>query len=80
MTIESRLPAPVGAAGRLLTADAFQRQAEVPPEIEWLASLGIKAGDSTRLRMCLGGFQAVYRHRPSRGVPLRHSDARHRLA
>lgn len=31
---------PVPAAGRLLTADAFQRLADVPPELEWFANLG----------------------------------------
>ena len=34
----SRLPAP--PATRLLTAEAFQRLAEVPPELEWFANLG----------------------------------------
>jgi site-specific recombinase XerD len=31
---------PQAPAGRLLTADAYQRLAEVPPEIEWFANLG----------------------------------------
>lgn len=35
------VPAPTGpSAGRLLTADQFQRLADVPPEIEWFANLG----------------------------------------
>ena len=33
------LPAP----GRLLTAAAYQRLADVPPELEWFANLGRKA-------------------------------------
>jgi hypothetical protein len=28
------------AGGRLLTADAYQRLADVPPEVEWFANLG----------------------------------------
>jgi hypothetical protein len=31
------------AASRLLTAERFQRLADVPPEIEWFANLGNKA-------------------------------------
>ena len=38
-----QLPAPLLPAGRLLTADAFQRLADVPPEMEWFANLGNKA-------------------------------------
>ena len=30
-------------AGRLLTAAAYQRLADVPPELEWFANLGSKA-------------------------------------
>jgi hypothetical protein len=37
------VPALAPTAGRLLTAEAFQRLAEVPPEIEWCADLGSKA-------------------------------------
>jgi integrase/recombinase XerD len=33
----------VGAAQRLLTAEVYQRLADVPPEIEWFANLGNKA-------------------------------------
>ncbi len=42
----SDLPVPVVQAGRLLTSAAFQRLADVPPEIEWFANLG---NASTRL-------------------------------
>lgn len=36
-----QLPAPAApTGGRLLTADAFQRLADVPPELEWFANLG----------------------------------------
>lgn len=38
-----QLPAPIQPGGRLLTAEAFQRLADVPPEIEWFANLGNKA-------------------------------------
>ena len=38
-----QLPSPAIAYGRLLTADQFQRLADVPPEIEWFANLGNKA-------------------------------------
>jgi integrase/recombinase XerD len=34
------VPAPVPAAARLLTADQFQRLADVPPEAEWFRNLG----------------------------------------
>ena len=37
------LPVQIDHAGRLLTADAFQRLADVPPEVEWFANLGNKA-------------------------------------
>ena len=33
------LPVPI-ASSRLLTGAAFQRLADVPPEIEWFANLG----------------------------------------
>ena len=39
----SPLPAIPAAASRLLTAEQFQRLADVPPEIEWFANLGNKA-------------------------------------
>ena len=39
----SELPVPLAPADRLLTAEAFQRLADVPPEIEWFANLGNKA-------------------------------------
>ncbi len=35
---DALVPQPVD--GRLLTADAYQRLAEVPPEVEWFANLG----------------------------------------
>ena len=34
-----QLPAPIAPAGRLLTADQFQRLADVPPEAQWFANL-----------------------------------------
>lgn len=34
------IPAPLTHSGRLLTAEAFQRLADVPPEVEWFANLG----------------------------------------
>ena len=34
------LPPAVASTNRLLTADAFQRLADVPPELEWFANLG----------------------------------------
>jgi site-specific recombinase XerD len=37
------LPSPVQPAGRVLSADAYQRLAAVPPEVEWFANLGNKA-------------------------------------
>jgi integrase/recombinase XerD len=37
--IYPRLPAPIAPAERLLTAAAFHRLAEVPPEIEWFANI-----------------------------------------
>lgn len=45
LVIQTRdpLPAPLAPAGRLLTADAYQRLAEVPPEVEWFANLGTPA-------------------------------------
>lgn len=36
----SAVPAPLPAPPRLLTAERFQRLADVPPEIEWFANLG----------------------------------------
>ena len=39
----SDLPAPATPTTRLLTAEAFQRLADVPQEIEWLANLGNKS-------------------------------------
>lgn len=36
----AQLPEVTAPAGRLLTADRFQRLADVPPEIEWFANLG----------------------------------------
>jgi site-specific recombinase XerD len=36
----AQLPEVTTPAGRLLTADRFQRLADVPPEIEWFANLG----------------------------------------
>jgi len=39
----SGLPATLPSASRLLTAEQFQRLADVPPEIEWFANLGNKA-------------------------------------
>jgi integrase/recombinase XerD len=41
--VTNPLPAPATPAGRLLTADQFQRLADVPPEIEWFANLGNKS-------------------------------------
>jgi integrase/recombinase XerD len=38
-----QVPALAPTAGRLLTAEAFQRLVDVPPEIEWFANLGSKA-------------------------------------
>jgi site-specific recombinase XerD len=38
-----QVPAPVASAGRLLTADAYRRLADVPPEVEWFANLGTPA-------------------------------------
>lgn len=38
--VHDQLPSQTGSAGRLLTAEAFQRLADVPPEIEWFANLG----------------------------------------
>jgi anaerobic selenocysteine-containing dehydrogenase len=43
MTTDGGLPVLTRAAGRLLTADAFQCLADVPPELEWFANLGSKA-------------------------------------
>ena len=40
---KSDFPAPATPANRLLTAEAFQRLADVPPEIEWFANLGNKS-------------------------------------
>ena len=37
------LPVVVAPAGRLLTAEAFQHLADVPPEVEWFANLNNKA-------------------------------------
>src|SRR6266545_7621035 len=37
---KTHLPAQIPAETRLLTAEAFQRLADVPPEIEWFANLG----------------------------------------
>ena len=37
------LPTPLPAPSRLLTAAAYQRLADVPPEIEWFANLGNKS-------------------------------------
>lgn len=37
------LPSPIQPAGRVLSADAYQRLAAVPPEVEWFANLGNKA-------------------------------------
>ncbi len=39
----NQLPAAVVPPGRLLTADQFQRLADVPPDIEWFANLGNKS-------------------------------------
>jgi hypothetical protein len=36
--VTNPLSAPATSAGRLLTADQFQRLADVPPEIEWFAN------------------------------------------
>ncbi|MFN9471921.1 tyrosine-type recombinase/integrase [Acidovorax sp.] len=41
--IHETLPEVLPPAGRLLSAEAYQRLAEVPPEIEWFANLGSKA-------------------------------------
>lgn len=38
-----QLPVPATPAGRLLTAEQFQRLAEVPPELEWFANLSTVA-------------------------------------
>lgn len=35
----TQLPAAPAVASRLLTAEAFQRLADVPPEVEWFANL-----------------------------------------
>ena len=38
---KNQMPAPVTpTGGRLLTSEAFQRLADVPPELEWFANLG----------------------------------------
>lgn len=37
------LPSPIQSAGRVLSADTYQRLAAVPPEVEWFANLGNKA-------------------------------------
>ena len=37
------LPAPLPSPSRLLTAAAYQRLADAPPEIEWFANLGNKS-------------------------------------
>ena len=38
---QNQMPAPAtSTGGRLLTAEAFQRLADVPPELEWFANLG----------------------------------------
>ena len=37
------IPAVIPTPGRLLTAAAFQKLADVPPEVEWFANLGNKA-------------------------------------
>lgn len=37
------LPFPIQPAGRILSAEAYQRLAAVPPEVEWFANLGNKA-------------------------------------
>jgi hypothetical protein len=34
-----KLPTKITPAGQLLTADEFQRLAEVPPEFEWFANI-----------------------------------------
>lgn len=39
----AQLPTTLAPAGRLLTAEQFQRLADVPPAIEWFANLGNKA-------------------------------------
>ena len=39
----SPLPVLPAVTSRLLTAEQFQRLADVPPEIEWFANLGNKA-------------------------------------
>ena len=39
----AQLLTPIAPAGRLLTAEQFQRLAEVPPAVEWFANLGNKA-------------------------------------
>ena len=38
MTI-NQLPGPVTPTTRILTAEAYQRLTDVPPEIEWFANL-----------------------------------------
>ena len=43
MTDSTSLLPTVPAPGRLLTAEAFQRLADVPPELEWFANLGSPA-------------------------------------
>jgi integrase/recombinase XerD len=43
MSDTSPLPVLPAVASRLLTAEQFQRLADVPPEIEWFANLGNKA-------------------------------------
>ena len=43
MTVSATLLPVVPEAGRLLTAAAYQRLADVPPELEWFANLGSKA-------------------------------------
>ena len=39
----NQLPATITPTGRLLTAEAFQHLADVPPEVEWFANLNNKA-------------------------------------
>ena len=39
----NQLPATIMPTGRLLTAEAFQHLADVPPEVEWFANLNNKA-------------------------------------
>lgn len=43
MSDTSFLPAPPPVASRLLTAEAYQRLADVPPEVEWFANLDNQA-------------------------------------